>query len=236
MISEHQFATHYSSAWHQVTPLADGFWNIENLMVDRIAPPLTPTAPKGMRAVINETAFRAFCSLHSTPRHDIRRGEILTAIDERLGESIAYVGRFSSAPVLSADDVDDECRREAGGIVLRLLHFFPGVKTTTLRPRFSGCGLVSACEGDLIEGSCLYEIKAGDRAFRVVDLRQLLTYSALAYAKSNLTFTEVGLFNPRTGVAWRKNLEEVSHSLSGLRLSDTLSALVEHFSGASASR
>lgn len=236
MISEHQFATHYSSAWRAVTPLADGYWTVENLMVDRIAPPLTPKAPKGIRAVVNETAFRAFCSLHSKSKPDTKRGDILAAIDDQLSDSIAYVGRFLSAPSLAAEDVDDESRKEAGNLVLRLLHFFPGVETTTLRPRFSGCGLISACEGDLIEGSCLYEIKAGDRAFRVVDLRQLLTYSALAYAKSNLTFTEVGLFNPRTGVAWRKSLEEVSHALSGLRLSDTLSALVEQFSGASASR
>lgn len=236
MISEHQFVTHYSSVWHEVTPLADGFWTVENLMVDRIAPPLAPKAPKGMRAVINEAAFRAFCSLHGSSRTVIKRGDILTAVDDQLGGSIAYVGRFSSAPALSAEDVDDECRKEAGSIVLRLLHFFPGVETTMLRPRFSGCGLVSACEGDLIEGSCLYEIKAGDRAFRVVDLRQLLTYSALAYAKSDLTFKEVGLFNPRTGVAWRKNLDDLSHALSGLRLNDTLSALVEQFSGASASR
>jgi hypothetical protein len=235
VISEHQFATYYSSVWHAVTPLADGFWTVENLMVDRIAPPLTPKAPKGMRAVINETAFRAFCTLHSKPK-PIKRSDILAAIDEQLCDSIAYVGRFSSAPPFAAEDVDDECRKEAGSLVLRQLYFFPGVEATTLRPRFSGCGLISACEGDLIEGSCLYEIKAGDRAFRVVDLRQLLTYSALAYAKSSLTFTEIGLFNPRTGVAWRRSLEEVSHALSGLRLSDTLSALVEQFSGASASR
>lgn len=235
VISEHQFATHYSSAWRSITPLADGFWTIENLMVDRIAPPLTARAPKGMRAVVNETAFRAFCDLHGNLK-SVKRGDILAAIDEQLVESITYVGRFSSAPPLATEDVDDECRKEAGALVLRLLHYFPGVETTTLRPRFSGCGLISACEGDLIEGSCLYEIKAGDRPFRVVDLRQLLTYSALAYAKSHLTFKDVGLFNPRTGVAWRKSLEEVCHALSGLRLSDTLSSLVEQFSGASASR
>ncbi len=235
MISEHQFATHYSSAWHSITPLADGFWTVENLLVDRIAPPLTSKAPKSMRAVINEAAFRAFCSMHSKSK-PIKRGDLLTAIDGQLATSIAYVGRFSSAPTIASTDVDDECRKEAGNLVLRLLHYFPGAAATTLRPKFSGCGLISTCEGDLIEGSCLYEVKAGDRAFRVVDLRQLLTYSALAYAKGNLTFSEIGLFNPRTGVAWRKSLEEVSYALSGLRLSDTLSALVEQFSGASASR
>jgi len=235
VISEHQFATHYSSVWHAITPLADGFWSVENLMVDRIAPPLTPKAPKGMRAVVNETAFRAFCSLHSKAK-PVNRGDVLVAIGEQLADSISYVGRFSATPPLTMADVDDECLKEAGSLVFRLLHYFPGREATTLRPMFSGCGLISACEGDVIEGSCLYEIKAGDRPFRVVDLRQLLSYSALAYAKGTLSFTEIGLFNPRTGVAWRKSLEEVSHAISGLRLSDTLSALVEQFSGASASR
>jgi hypothetical protein len=235
VISEHQFATHYSSVWRSITPLADGFWTVENLLVERIAPPLTPKAPKGMRAVVNETAFRAFCSLRSKS-NPIKRADVLTAIEGQLVPSIAYVGRFSTAPQIVSTDVDDECRKEAGNLVLRLLHFFPEAKATTLRPTFSGCGLISTCEGDLIEGSCLYEVKAGDRAFRVVDLRQLLTYSALAYAKGNLPFSEIGLFNPRTGVAWRKGLEEVSYALSGLRLSDTLSALVEQFSSASASR
>ena len=204
-------------------------------MVDRITRPLAPKAPKGMRAVVNETAFRAFCSLHSKSS-PVNRSDVLIAVDEQLPASILYVGRFLSAPSLIPQDIDDECRKETGNLVLRLLHFFPGSEATTLRPRFSGCGLISECEGDVIEGSCLYEVKAGDRAFRVVDLRQLLTYTALAYAKGALSFKDIGLFNPRTGVAWRKSLEEVSHSLSGMRLSDTLSALVEQFSGASASR
>jgi hypothetical protein len=235
VISEHQFSIHYTSIWKSITPLADGFWTIENLMTDRIAPPLQPKAPKGMRAVINETAFRTFCSLHASEK-PISRGEVLTALDEKIHESISYVGRFSSAPKLVPQDINDECRREAGTLVLRLLHYFPGRDATTLRPTFSGCGIISACEGDVIQGSCLYEIKAGNRPFRVVDLRQLLTYSALAYANGTLSFTDIGLFNPRTGVAWRKSLEDVSHALSGLRLHDTLSTLVEQFSGASVSR
>src|SRR5690606_35885981 len=117
-----------------------------------------------------------------------------------------------------------------------LLTYFPGQQSTILRPKFSGCGLISECEGDLIEGTCLYEIKAGDRTFRVVDLRQLLTYSALAYAEGALSFSEIGIFNPRRGVAWRKSLEEVCYALSGLRLNDTLSSLMEQFSSVSASR
>lgn len=235
MISEHQFATHYSSSWNTISPLADGYWAFENMMVDRFVPPLTARAPKGMRAVLNETAFRAFCALHGK-HQPIRRADVLEAVDHHLSEAIEYVSRFSSAPPLEARDVDEVCRREAGVLALRLSTFFPGVTPTFLRPHFMGCGLISACEGDLIEGNCLYEVKAGERSFRVIDLRQLLTYSALAYASGKLTFSEIGLVNPRRGVTWRKSLEDVCNAVSGLRLSDTMSALVEHFSSASVSR
>lgn len=235
MISEHQFATHYSSTWNAITPLADGYWTFENMMVDRVAPPLPARAPTGMRAVINETAFRAFCDLHGRGRA-ITRAEVLEAVDRRLPEGIDYVARFSTAPPLDPTDVDEVCRREAGGLALRLASFFPGASPTLLRPQFMGCGLISACEGDLIEGNCLYEIKAGERSFRVIDLRQLLTYSALAYSSGKLTFSEIGLLNPRRGVMWRKSLEDVCNAVSGQRLSDTMSALVEQFSGASTSR
>lgn len=235
MISEHQFATHYTSIWGGITPLADGFWAVENLLVERIYPPLQDGTSKRIRALVNETAFRAFSKLHGT-RHSPGSADLVRAIDDSLPESIAYVSRFSSSSPPASTDVSTESRREIESLAIRLLSYFPGHLPTILRPQFRGCGLLSACEGDLIEGSCLYEVKAGDRPFRIVDLRQLLTYSALSFSMGELSFQHIGLFNPRTGVAWRKSLEEVSHSLSGLRLNDTLTAMVEQFSSTSASR
>jgi hypothetical protein len=235
MISEHQFATHYSSVWHSVAPLSDGFWAFENKLVDRIDTPLWSTAPKWMRAIINEAAFRAFCELYPKSR-PISKGRLADAIHGNFQHAIEYVSRFSNAPSVQLSDVDALCYAEANDLVVRLAHYFPAQQKTVLKPVFAGCGILSACEGDLIANDCLYEVKAGDRAFRVLDLKQLLTYSALAYASGALMFTQIGLFNPRTGVAWRRSLEEVCQSVSGMRSSDTLSALVEQFSVASASR
>ena len=235
MISEHQFSTHYSSAWHTVAPLSDGFWAVENMLVDRVMPPLPSRAPIGLRAVINETAFRAFCDLQSAAGI-VGRHKAFDAVDKNAPEAIAYISRFSSTPRIELHDFDEVCKKEARALSFRLLHYFPEQTATLLRPKFSGCGLLSNCEGDLIEGDCLYEIKAGDRGFRIVDLRQLLTYAALAYASRSLTFTYIGLFNPRTGVAWRKSLEDVCQAISGFRLNDLLPTLIEQFSLASASR
>lgn len=235
MISEHQFATHYSSVWRLVAPLSDGFWTFENKQVERIDAPLGSIAPKEMRAIVNETAFRAFCLLHSQ-RRPVPMHQIDSALHSQVQNAIDYITRFSNAPPFGLADIDANCLQEAQSLVIRLLGYFPDRAQTILRPRFSGCGLLSDCEGDLIEGDCLYEVKAGDRAFRVLDLRQLLTYSALAYASGSLSFSRIGLFNPRTGVAWTRSLEEVCLSISGLRANDTLSTLVEHFAVASASR
>ncbi len=235
MISEHQFAKHYSSVWNVITPLADGFWRAEKPNIGRIHPPLSSTSPNNMRAVLNETAFRIFCSLQGD-YNQINLADIYAEIDQQLQQSISYVQRFSTFRSITAGDIDRSARDEISTLAKSLLRYFDGSDAITLQPRFRGCGIISACEGDVIEGSCLYEIKAGDRSFRVGDLRQLLIYAALAYANDMLSFTDIGLFNPRTGQAWRKSLEEVSYSLSGLRLSDTMSALVEQFTGASASR
>lgn len=235
MISEHQFSIHYSSAWRAVTPLADGFWAVENKRVDRIEVPLSPIAQKRMRAIINETAFRAFCDVYSNSR-PVSKERLTEAVHSNFQHVIDYVARFSNASHVLLSDVDADCREETVALTGRLLRFFPPHSQTTLRPLFSGCGLLSQCEGDLIANNCLYEIKAGDRQFRLVDLRQLLTYAALAYADESLKFTHVGLINPRTGVSWRRSLDEVCRSVSGLRPNDTLSALVEQFSIASVSR
>ena len=235
MISEHQFSIHYSSAWHSVAPLSDGFWLVENKRINRIEAPLPSTAPKGMRAIINETAFRAFCDVYSAS-WSTNKDKLADAVHNNLQPAIDYVARFSNSSQVLISDIDDSCHQEAVALAGRLLQYFPSQKKITLRPIFSGCGLLSVCEGDLIANDCLYEIKAGDRQFRLVDLRQLLTYAALAYADNALNFSHIGLINPRTGVTWRRSLDEVCRSVSGLRPSDTLSALVEQFSTASVSR
>ena len=98
-----------------------------------------------------------------------------------------------------------------------------------LRPKFLGCGVMSSVEGDLIADGCLFEIKAGDRSFRLVDLRQLLVYSALAYGGNALTFDRIGLFNPRTGLLWTRELDEVCKAISGLRSTDVFNLLLSHF-------
>lgn len=235
MISEHHFANNYTSVWRTITPLGDGYWHVENKLVSRINPPLKSHSPKSQRAIINEVAFLAFCSLYGQSR-PIDRQLVLHEVAEKFEDAQAYVRRFTNLEKQAENSFNETCSKEAGNLVLRLLHFFTEPSLVQVKPKFPGCGLLSECEGDVILDKCLYEIKAGDRPFRVTDLRQLLIYSALAYARRTMNFNSIGLFNPRTGVTWVRSLDQVCLDISGTRANDMLPALVEQFSMASVSR
>jgi hypothetical protein len=229
MISEHEFANRYASVWHDLTPRSDGYWKIENLLVTREYTPIFSRTTKDVRGVINDASFRVFCVLCAF-KEKIDRTRILSEVDTVKLETIEYIRRFAPNSTINESLFDDDCREEVADLAKRMLDHFTGHQLIVPRPLFRGCGMISACEGDVLSGDCLYEIKAGDRAFRIADLRQLLVYSALAYSAGSLSFSKIGLFNPRTGSEWIRTLEHVCLSISGVRAVDTLSALANHFS------
>lgn len=234
MISEHRFASAYASVWRSVTPLSDGYWKTNNQLINRIAKPVASRSPKEIRGLVNELAFIAFCEMASLPSGGrVRLGPVLRAA---VVPAVEYLNRVDPNTGYSAAMLDSDALYEAASISARLLRFFVAKRELLLRPNFAGCGILSACEGDVLYRGCLYEIKAGDRGFRLIDLRQLLVYSALAYSSGRLTFDRIGLFNPRTGVCWERSLDEVALAIAGVKASDALPALVDQFSVASVSR
>lgn len=234
MTSETKFSTGFTSVWREVTPLSDGYWGVENMLTSRVGPPILNRAPKEIRGAVNELAFICF-SILANGRKRIAREAVYSTLREATPIAVAYINRLSAAVPLTEESIDEVCIREAMQITLRLLNFFPSGINTLIRPKFKGCGIVNACEGDVISGDLLYEVKAGDRGFRVSDLRQLLVYSALAYAANDAKFTRIGLFNPRTGMTWSKSLDDVCMAISGLRANDVLPRLVDHMQSLSIS-
>lgn len=61
-----------------------------------------------------------------------------------------------------------------------------------IRPMFPGCGFVDASTGDVHSYGTLYEGKSGERAFRSIDVRQLLTYVALSKASGSWDIDRIG--------------------------------------------
>ncbi|HKV08075.1 MAG TPA: hypothetical protein VJ725_08065 [Thermoanaerobaculia bacterium] len=83
------------------------------------------------------------------------------------------------------------------------------------RPSFAGCGLLSACHGDVLIGQTLYEIKSVDRGSHQPDLRQIVVYCALNFASPQYDIRRVGLLNPRRGTYFDSDLEWLIQNLSG---------------------
>jgi hypothetical protein len=237
MISEHKFVTSFTSAWREVMPLGDNYWRKQNLLLLPKQPVVKNVVAPSIRGLVNELAFMSFCEvLDSTasrklllPNSNDIDKRIATAVTNCVPKAVSYISRLPFSNEVSIADVGPDCTAEAQYLVRSLFKFFPLSGAYLLRPEFSGCGLLSACEGDLISDGCLYEIKAGDRPFRISDIRQLLVYAALAYAKDSLNFDRIGLCNPRKGLIWVKSLDSVCQSVSGQRTSDVLSNLILHF-------
>jgi hypothetical protein len=184
--------------------------------------PIDNVAPITLRGFLNELAFETFSRARIAgiqPRSELVLGMAQSCID-----SVAeYILRITKDQRSVSSTLDSLCSQEVFGLTRNLMMSFPDNKDFHIRPKFSGCGVVSACEGDLIYKDCLYEIKAGDRGFRVSDVKQLLIYSSLAFSKGELNYSKVGLFNPRNGYYWERTLDRLCVELSGMRASDVLS-------------
>lgn len=227
MISEHRFAMAYTSFWREITPMGDVYVRSQNLMLERYCEPLQSTGDAKNRSRINELAFRVFAQctkLDKVPSVP----DLADMAKDLVGEVTRYVQRF--AAVTDGSEAAGSSREveEAVILAIRLLDYFGGIRDRlVLQPRFAGCGVLEACEGDLIVRETLYEVKAGERNFRVADLRQLLIYCALNRARPVFKIVRIALINPRVGVYWADDLERVSRQVSGSSAPELLDNIVE---------
>jgi len=235
MISEQHFSTSFTSIWHDIIPLADTYWRRENLRVEHWSPPVDNLAPIKIRGFINELAFEVFRKAVDTGT-DNRKRDLLPLLNDSIENVSNYIFRITNDEHSVTSKLDEISAIETISLASNLLQSFSRRESIIFRPRFSGCGIVASCEGDLIYDECLYEIKAGDRGFRVSDLKQLLIYSSLAFSKGESEFSSVGLYNPRSGLFWKRTLDSVCLELSGLRESDVLAKISTSMTRLSVSR
>ncbi|MFO0403476.1 MAG: hypothetical protein ACK52P_17520 [Alphaproteobacteria bacterium] len=83
------------------------------------------------------------------------------------------------------------------------------------RPLINGCGYIDASEADVISGVSLFEIKAVDRSFKGTDIKQLMTYCALNHASRQFDIQDIAIFNPRQGIWFQLNLDNIAREISG---------------------
>jgi hypothetical protein len=122
--------------------------------------------------------------------------------------------------------------QEAIALARRTSTFFQEASKAplALQPYFPGCGWLSECYGDVLSSNVLYEIKSGARAFRMLDVKQLLVYCALNFSAKSYDILDVCLVNPREGVYFSESLDAICELLSGRSAVEVLGDIVEYVS------
>ena len=208
--------------------------NLE-LIERRFAPMPHATIPS-RRGFINEIAFEIFSHSVRPATSELSEESYEWLCISKARQMLLGLERTDSSDLADPNDDEMDDAREQ---LRRLKHFFRDVsrgQSVEMKPSFSGCGIIDSCEGDVYFEGELFEVKAGDRSVRSVDLRQLLVYSALNYAERKRDIISIGLFNPRVGTHFSSNLDEFCSEVSGRPTVELLSQIIQIFSSGDISR
>lgn len=233
MISETKFSGYFSSTWRSLTPTMEIFVRKINLrLYDREFPSMVSGVVASRRGFVNEVAFQFFVRTRVDP--SLSPEIEVEAVSAARGMMLQKDASFSDTSPLNLEEMLDAKEQ------LRRLKIFFAIESKgaipEMMPSFAGCGIVDSCNGDIYFSNRLFEIKAGDRKFRSIDLRQVLTYAALNYAKPKRKIEGIGLFNPRVGISFSMSIDELCLEVSGHPASHTLSEIVRVISSGEMSR
>ena len=230
MISETEFAQSHAEFWHQLLPMAEGYVRARNRQLGRFTKPIKSSTPANVRGLVNEMGFRLFASSVATGVAVLRLPEatVLRCVEEAL----VYVLGAQQRAEFPQFDLTSREVMEAQTVGERLTLFFqkadqPIVETF---PVFLGCGLVDECVGDVLAGDVLFEVKAGERNFRTIDVRQVLVYCALNFAAKSYSIERICLVNPRMGVYLEEPLDVLCSELAGRPTTEILADIVQFVS------
>ena len=217
MISEKIFAKEYNSFWTEQTPWFRDYYSSISPRIRKIGKSIDYPEDSNhifINNIISTTHFR-----------NLSLDQDYT-IDQSYADSIPVINIFSK-PNNGNYFLTEDYRQIIKIQAERLQGRYSG--SVIHSPFFPGCGLMANCNGDLLYGTTLVEIKArmekqGRKPFRPEDFRQVLVYCALNYlANDNYDIQKIQLFNPRMGVYWESDLQEFIYLISN----STSSALFE---------
>lgn len=233
MISEVILARECPSFWRSMTPTMDGFIRRINAgLYERDFEPLRSQVVPARRAFVNEVAFDGFCRIGSLGKNFVPKDQMMQCLSEAanfiLDNRSWIVGRPDELEDIAEYELEDALA-QAKRIISRVCP--SGFSQVQFRPLLKGCGKIDPSEGDIIYKNCLYEIKAGDRNFRSIDVKQVLTYLALNYASKQYSLSGVCLFNPRTGISFEISVDSLCFEVSGAGAADLFDRMKFVFSG-----
>ena len=184
-------------------------------------------ADRDRRSIINELGFRLFLEIWE--KRDITNQQIHDLAND-VKKYISEIARREDDVILMPPSAEEI--RESKDIAKSISKFFSRFKGDPLLfwPEFPGCGIIQKCKGDILKGNTLIEVKAGDRTFRITDLRQVLTYCCLSFASRKYDLCSVILLNPRRGVFYETSIDELVKACAGVSAIDFFTDMVAFIS------
>ncbi|WP_433535056.1 hypothetical protein ACQPZK_23485 [Micromonospora sp. CA-249363] len=215
LISAKEFA-HHTSVWRQCAPMLDRVARWLNTQQVSLGRAVVNTSAPQRNALLAETAFLTAASVYDstglTGRHAAQAARTALQFLPR--------GEFARA------DLDYEELSEVEKLSDKILRFAEGLPSASFSPQIPGCGVVARCTGDMASPSQLIEIKTVTRPFRGTDLRQLLTYTAMLYAKGE-AIDNVTLLNPRRARYVTVSVEMLAQGSSGKAKAEIMQDLID---------
>ena len=206
----------HSSVWDTVTPTMEQVVRAANSMQESLGSAVPSLSDSQRNALIAETAF--LLAGAGFPETYIKRSELEAKARDFLMTLPRSEGSEAS---LSSDEWG-----EVGMLAQVTRRYTSRLDQSSFSPRIPGCGVVDASIGDVLCGSELIEIKTVTRPFRVYDIRQALTYSAMLYA-SDYAVERITLLNPRRARFVSMSLDDIAVATRGEYKVALLQDLVE---------
>lgn len=235
LISEKRFCAAYGSLWQALTPTCDRFVRqINQGLSDRIWRPMASAVAANRRGLINEVAFQLFVGemrAHATGNPPMAIETVVHSVSNRLSQ--IDLSKSNLDERLTEDERQD-IREQLGR--LRQLFVRRLDVTIVIEPMFPGCGFVDTCRGDVIQMNTLYEVKAGERSFRSIDLRQLVTYATLNYVSKAYRLENAAVVNLRSGLLFEIPLDELAQQISGLHSNELFETIAYSLASGDMSR
>ena len=216
MISERQFIRQFSHLWKLWLPnlnqsLLNDFTKNKfyEQYVYQWSPPIISEEPAYYNDLISEIAFSFFAKY--VERKDFFSNN---EFEPSISEAITRIQILRKSSNLKRQNLSDNQINEAKEIALRLVHYFSKSQNLIqINEQLPGYGILNSCYPDIIQADELIEVKMSKDSFKIEDIRQILTYTCLAYL-NNIAINKISLLNPRLGLTWCFPIDELCLILS----------------------
>jgi hypothetical protein len=221
MISETSFSRGFTSFWTEYTPwLGDFVSSINKGIAYRTQVPIELTEDSTHRSTNNVIAFTLFKNIIESDN---------SKIDDAYKEAQKIVSNYPRNN-LDTYSLTDDYAKIIDKLATRLVNRYEN-KEIEIYPQFNGCGIMESCQGDLYYKNTLAEIKAGDRATKSSDIKQVITYCALDWLSGNsFDIQNIEIYNPRQGILWESELSDLILSISSLPMEDLFDFIGKYLS------